>query len=81
MDMDQGQNNQPRVEISKRLVIINSLSSILTIVLEMIFNFWLYQYLARRITPEEYSLLPVVMSIMIFTPLLTVFLHPASVVT
>ena len=64
-------NDQPRVEISKRLVIVNSASSILTLALEVFFNFWLYQYLVRRITPEEYSLLPVVMSIMVFTPLLT----------
>jgi O-antigen/teichoic acid export membrane protein len=66
-------NDQPRVEISKRLVIINSVSSILTMAIEVFFNFWLYQYLIRRITPEEYSLLPVVISIMVFFPLLTVF--------
>ena len=66
-------NDKPYVEISKRLVIINSVSSILAMTIEGLFNFWLYQYLIRRITPEEFSLLPVVMSIMIFIPLLTVF--------
>ena len=71
--MDLNHNNQSRVEISKRLVVINSLSSILTVAIEFFFNFWLYQYLIRRISPEEYSLLPVVMSIMVFMPLLTVF--------
>ena len=72
-NVDSDYNDQPRVEISKRLVIINSVSSILTMAIEVFFNFWLYQYLIRRITPEEYSLLPVVMSIMVFFPLLTVF--------
>mgnify|MGYP000709419330 CR=1 FL=1 len=71
--MDLDDNDKPHVEISKRLVIINSVSSILTMAIEVLFNFWLYQYLIRRITPEEFSLLPVVMSIMIFIPLLTVF--------
>ena len=69
--MEPDHNNQPRVEISKRLVIINSVSSILTMAFEVLFTFWLYQYLIRRITPEEYSLLPVVMSIMVLLPLVT----------
>jgi len=71
--MDSDDHDKPYIEISKRLVIINSVSSILTVAIEVFFNFWLYQYLIRRITPEEYSLLPVVMSIMVFIPLLTVF--------
>ena len=71
--MDPDYINQPRVEISKRLVIINSVSSVLTVAIEIFFNFWLYQYLIRRITPEEYSLLPVVMSIMVLLPLVTTF--------
>jgi len=71
--MNPEDKDQPHVEISKRLVIINSVSSILTKAAEVFFNFWLYQYLIRQITPEEYSLLPVVMSIMVIIPLLTVF--------
>lgn len=35
---------------------------------------WLYQYLLKRIAPEEYALYPVVMSVMAFLPLLTVVL-------
>ena len=42
--MDPG-TKQPTVEISKRLVVINALSSILAVALEILFNFWLYQYL------------------------------------
>jgi O-antigen/teichoic acid export membrane protein len=71
--MERDDNDKPYIEISKRLVIINSVSSILTMAIELLFNFWLYQYLIRRITPEEFSLLPVVWSVMIFIPLLTVF--------
>ena len=71
--MAQDQYHPTHVEISKRLVTVNSVSTVLTMTLEVLFNFWLYQYLIRRITPEEYSLFPIVMSIMVFTPLLTVF--------
>lgn len=66
--------NKPYVEISKKLIIINSISSVITRVIEVSFLVWLYQYLLRNITPEEYSLLPVVMSIMVLMPLVTVFL-------
>lgn len=31
---------------------------------------WLHQYLLRRISPEEYSLYPVIMAVMVFVPLL-----------
>lgn len=62
------------ITISKRLVIINSASSILARVIEVAFLVWVYQFLLRRISPAEYSLLPVVASIMAFFPLATVFL-------
>lgn len=35
---------------------------------------WLQQYLLRRISPAEYSLLPIVMSLMAFAPLMTTVL-------
>jgi len=60
-----------RVEISKRLALINSASSVATRVINISVLLWLYQYLLRRIDPDEYSLYPVVMSIMMLVPLLT----------
>jgi O-antigen/teichoic acid export membrane protein len=35
---------------------------------------WLYQYLIKRISPEEYSLYPVVTALLVFVPPLTVIL-------
>jgi hypothetical protein len=61
-------------EISKRIVLINSASSVATQVLHFSVLVWLQQYLLRRISPEEYALYPVVMAVMVFSPLLTVFL-------
>jgi O-antigen/teichoic acid export membrane protein len=60
-----------RVEISKRLVLINSASSVVARLIDISVLVWLQQYLLRRITPEEYSLYPVLMSVMMFAPLLT----------
>lgn len=63
-----------RVEMSKRLVLINSASSLLTRVLNIFVLVWLQQYLLKQITPEEYSLLPVLYSVMMFAPLITTIL-------
>jgi O-antigen/teichoic acid export membrane protein len=60
-----------RVEISKRLALINSVSSVVTRVINISVLVWLYQYLLRRIDPDEYSLYPVVMSVMMLVPVLT----------
>jgi O-antigen/teichoic acid export membrane protein len=60
-----------RVEISKRLVMINSASGVLARVLNIAMLLWLQQYLLRRITPGEYSLLPVLMGIIMLLPLFT----------
>jgi len=59
------------VKISKRLALINSASAVVTRVINMSVLVWLYQYLLRRIDPDEYSLYPVVMSVMMLVPLLT----------
>jgi len=64
----------PRVELSKRLVLINSASSLLTRMLSISVLIWLQQYLLMRIKPEEYSLLPVLYSVMMFAPLITTIL-------
>lgn len=63
-----------KVEISKRLVLINSASSVATQLINISVLVWLHQYLLGRISPEEYSILPVVMAVMVFVPLLTVIL-------
>lgn len=63
-----------RVEISKRLLLINSASSIATQLLSITVLIWLQQYLLKRISPDEYQLLPLLYSIMVFAPLVTTIL-------
>ncbi len=62
------------IEISKRLVLINSASSAVALILNLSVLVWLQQYLLKRISPEEYSLLPLLMAVMAFSPLLTMVL-------
>ena len=59
------------VTISKKLVAINSASSVVARLLNVSVLIWMHQYLLRRISPDEYSLLPVLMAVMVFAPLLT----------
>ena len=49
-----------------RLYVINVISSTLTRLLQLTVLVWVNQYLLRRIAPEEYSLFPVVMSLLVF---------------
>lgn len=63
-----------RFEISKKVVLINSASSAAVLILNLSVLIWLQQYLLKRISPEEFSLIPVLMSIMIFVPLVTMVL-------
>lgn len=63
-----------RIEISKKLILINSASSAIVLLLNLTVLIWLQQYLLKRISPEEYALLPLVMAIMAFAPLLTMVL-------
>jgi O-antigen/teichoic acid export membrane protein len=60
-----------RVEISKKRVFMNSASSLGTRLLSISVLIWLQQYLLSRITPDEYSLLPLLGSIMLLVPLLS----------
>lgn len=48
---------------------INALSSVLTRLLAVTVLVWVNQYLLRRIEPEEYSLFPLVMSLVVFNNL------------
>ena len=56
------------VVISKRLVFVNSLSGVAAKVLNLGVLIWLQQYLLRRISAEEYSLYPVLISLIVFLP-------------
>jgi len=57
-------SNKPR-NTSKRYI-INASSSVLTTLISMTVLVWVNQYLLRRISPEEYALVPVLTSLMVF---------------
>ena len=59
------------VEISRKLVFINSMSSLVALGLNMTVLVWLQRFLLHRIDTAEYSVLPVLFSVMMFVPLLT----------
>ncbi len=62
------------VEISKRLVLINSAANVTAQLIGWSVLVWVHQYLLRRIAPSEYAVYPVIASIMVFTPLLGMLL-------
>jgi O-antigen/teichoic acid export membrane protein len=64
-----------QIEISKRLVAVNAISTAVRRVLSITVLVWLQQFLLRRISAEEYVLLPVLMSVMMFVPLLTTLIN------
>ena len=53
-----------------RLFLTNSFSSVITRVLQVTVLVWVNQHLLRRIEPEEYSLFPLVLSLMFFADIL-----------
>ncbi len=59
------------VEISKRLLLVNSVSTVLMRLMTLVIVVWMHQYLIRRIPTEEYAIYPVVLSVMAFTPIMT----------
>jgi O-antigen/teichoic acid export membrane protein len=61
----------PRFEISKKLLLINSASSIVAKVVNVSVLVWLYRHLLLRIGPDEYSLLPVLTGVIVLLPMLT----------
>lgn len=63
-----------RVEISKRLVVVNFTGSFVAQILNITVLFWLHRHLLVKISPSEYSLLPLLYAIMAFIPLATVAL-------
>jgi len=60
-----------KVEINKRLVLVNSASSLLAKIINITVLVWLHQYLLKRVSAEEYSVLVVLMTLMVFVPLFT----------
>jgi len=61
------------VEFSKRLLAINSASALLTRVIRATVLVWLYQYLLRRISPDEFAVYALVSALMVFAPILSSF--------
>lgn len=57
------------IVVSKRLVAINSASSVAARLVNMTVLLWMYQYLLKRVSPEEFAVLPVVSALMVFAPL------------
>ena len=60
-----------KVEISKRLILINAASSVAVRIVNVSVLVWLQQYLLKRISAEEYALYPVLGAAIVFLPLLT----------
>ncbi len=66
-----GSGEPPGVEISKKLVLVNSVSTVVTRLLTLSVLLWMHQYLIRRIPTEEYAIYPVIISVMAFAPIMT----------
>lgn len=60
-----------RVQISKRVVLINTASAVLARVINLSVVLWLNAYLLRRINPEELQLWPLLMTLIVLLPLFT----------
>lgn len=58
------------IEISKRLVLINSASAMLTRLLGLTVVVWLFQYLFSHVPDEEFRVYAVISSVVLFLPLL-----------
>ena len=60
-----------RVEISKRVVLINTASAVLSRAINLSVVLWLNAHLLRRISAEELQLFPLLMSVIVLLPLIT----------
>lgn len=63
--------------VSKARILINSASGAITLLINVVFVFWLYQYLLARIPAEEFAIYPVLMVIMMLGPVVTSFFASA----
>lgn len=64
-------------KISKKRVLVNSLSGAATLAINVFFVFWLYQYLLARVPADEFAIYPVLMVIMMLAPVITSFFASA----
>ncbi len=62
---------KPGVEISKRLVLINSISSVSGRILSLTVLLWLQTYLLNRVSQNEFAIYRVLLSFLVYVPLLT----------
>ncbi len=62
---------------SKVRVLINSASGAVTLLINVFFVFWLYQYLLARIPADEFAIYPVLMVIMMLGPVIISFFASA----
>ncbi|HEU5337263.1 MAG TPA: hypothetical protein VFU27_14930, partial [Terriglobales bacterium] len=56
------------VSTKHSFLILNSASGLAERIVNLLLQVWLYQYLIKRISPEEYSLYPVVTALLVFIP-------------
>ncbi len=63
-----------KVEVSRRLILINSSSSAATKLLSATVLVWMHRHLLDRISDEEYALYPLVVAVVVFLPLLNTVL-------
>jgi O-antigen/teichoic acid export membrane protein len=65
------------IAISKARVLANSASGAFTLLINVGFVFWLYQYLLARVPAEEFAIYPVLMVIMMLGPVIVSFFASA----
>lgn len=66
------------IAISKRIVALNSFATLSARIVNIAVLVWVYQYLLRRLPAEEFAILPLVTSLMVFGPLLFHFFIGSS---
>ena len=74
MQDDDTPGRMTHVEISKGLVALNALSSVLTRLVSVGALLWVNQYLLRRLSPEQYAPYPVVAAAVVFVQMFTAVL-------
>ena len=55
--------------IAKKALVVNSVSSVISIGLQITFLVWVNRYLLQRIEPAEYAIFPLIMSLVVFADL------------
>src|SRR6478735_4986579 len=61
------------VDISRRVALINSISGVCTRLLRATVLIWMYHYLLRRISQDEFASYALVTAVMVFAPLFSTF--------